>query len=130
MAASLRNDVLDYVREEYGIEADYPFSDDTPVLRNLRNRKWFGIIMTVSPRVLGLDGDGAIDIMNVKCTADTLTALLGTEGFLPAYHMNKSHWITVRLDGTAPIDTALTLVDMSYDIIDGIGRKKRIIPLI
>ena len=35
-------------------------------------------------------------------------------GVLPAYHMNKNHWLTVLLDGTADDETVKALVDMSY----------------
>ena len=40
--------------------------------------------------------------------------LIQQEGILPAYHMNKQHWITVLLDGTVPQDKVFDLIDMSF----------------
>ena len=33
---------------------------------------------------------------------------------LPAYHMNKTHWITLRLEGDVPGDVVQMLIEMSY----------------
>lgn len=34
-----------------------------------------------------------------------------------AYHMNKSHWIDVRLDATVPADEIANLIDNSYRLV-------------
>lgn len=39
-------------------------------------------------------------------------------GFLPGYHMNKEHWITMLMDGTVSEAKILDFLDMSYDLID------------
>ena len=46
--------------------------------------------------------------------------IISTDGFLPGYHMNKQHWITILLDGTVGKSKILDFLDMSYDLIDGI----------
>ena len=38
--------------------------------------------------------------------------------------MNRSHWLTVLLDGTVDRETIVSLLDMSYDLIEK-GTKKR-----
>jgi predicted DNA-binding protein (MmcQ/YjbR family) len=63
---------------------------------------------------LKLTGDGNIDIMNVK-TSDA-EFFRGVKGVLPAYHMNKNHWITILLDGTLPIKNVQNLIKMSYEL--------------
>ena len=77
--------------------ADKPFPEDfdTTVLRHTDTGKWFGIIMHISGNKVGLSPDIKVDVMNVKCKPeDTFTAREISCGILPAYHMNKKHWIS------------------------------------
>lgn len=110
--------IFDYAWEHYGVEPDYPFSDDPdiPVLRHRGTRKWFAILMNVSRAVLHLEGDGRIDIMNIKCDPILSGSLRLQEGYLPAYHMNHDQWLTILLDGTVPFDEITPLLDMSFEL--------------
>lgn len=56
-----------------------------------------------------------IDIVNVKAEPVLISGLWNTPGFYPAYHMNKTNWITIALDGTAPDDMVKMLVNMSFE---------------
>ena len=38
------------------------------------------------------------------------------KGILPAYHMNKEHWITVLLDGSVEKQKIYDLIEISYDL--------------
>ena len=40
--------------------------------------------------------------------------IIQEDGIMPAYHMNKMHWITVRLDGTVPEERVFDLIGMSF----------------
>ncbi len=40
------------------------------------------------------------------------------KNFLPAYHMNKQHWVGIVLDYGAETDKILTLLDWSYDLME------------
>ncbi len=125
---SFRNSVFEYVRKKYGDTPEYMWqkTPDAAVLRHNDNRKWYAIVMVVSRRILKLDEDGLTDILNVKCNPLLIGSLQQEEGFLPAYHMNKSHWITVLLDGTVDVKRIFALVDLSYRMteIKGRGEKK------
>ena len=55
-------------------------------------------------------------------------SLLSTKGFLPAYHMNKNHWVSIVLDGSVPDDQITPLLELSYDIVAPKRRKKRPLP--
>ena len=57
-----------------------------------------------------------MDILDIKCGPLLVGSLLLSPGFLPGYHMNKKHWITVLLDGTVPKAEVFGLLDMSYDL--------------
>ena len=65
-----------------------------------------------------------VDIMDVKCDPEMTSMIIQTYGFLPEYHMNKQHWITILLDGSVSEAKTLDFLDMSYDLIDGTGRKE------
>ncbi len=115
-----------YIAEKYGVTPEYPWLSSPlhGVFRHKSNRKWFAIIMNVSGRKLGLETDDDIDVMNVKCDNILIGSLLGQSGFFPAYHMNKSHWISIALDGSAEDDTVKWLIDMSFSATSEKPRRK------
>ena len=106
------------VYDTYGEAADRPFAkdQDTLVFRHSGNRKWFAIVMTVPGSRLGLKDDGVIDIVNLKCDPEVLLSVLGEAGIFPAYHMNKSHWLSVALDGSCERGTVEWLLSISYNL--------------
>ena len=113
-----RKDIVKYVKDNFNIDPDFPW-ESTPnamVLRHKVNRKWFGLVMEVSKRTVGIEGDGMIDILNVKLEPDMIINLNTQKGFRPAYHMNKNHWITVILDGSVKGDEISNLIELSYEI--------------
>lgn len=117
-----RERILEYALDTYGTEPDNPFSDNPEaiVLRHDIGRKWYGLIMRVSRRALGLGGEGSLDVLNVKANPLLVRALRGQAGYLPAYHMNKEQWICVLLDGSVEMEQAEALLDMSHELT---GRK-------
>ena len=126
--ASLREAVFNYAREQYDTEPEFLWRDipDGGVLRHQDNRKWFAILMRVKRARLGLDlrDDTPVDVMNVKCAPELIGALRMQEGILPAYHMNKRHWITILLDGTVPLEEICGLLDLSFELT-GKNRPRR-----
>ncbi|MBE5790884.1 MAG: MmcQ/YjbR family DNA-binding protein [Clostridia bacterium] len=120
-----RCEIEAYIENQYGVKAEYPFEmdDETAVFRQKSNGKWFAIIMRISKRRLHIDSDEEIDVMNVKCDPILIGSLLLDTGFYPAYHMNKTHWITVSPD--ADEDKVKMLIDMSFSLT-ALKRKKAI----
>ena len=114
----MRNMIFSYVSEQYGTEPEYLWAKtpDAAVIRHKGNNKWYGIIMNVPRKTLGLPGDERIDILNVKCTPAVREVLLGEGKALPAYHMNKQHWISLPLDGSLEESVILSLIDESYEL--------------
>ena len=88
------------IEEHYGAAAEYIFRDepDIYVFRHAGNRKWFAIIMKVSGLSLGLRDPEPLDIVNFKADPMYIGSMLREPGFHPAYHMNKTHWITAVLE--------------------------------
>ena len=113
-----RTELTKIISQQYGAEPEYLWASapDYAVFRHGHNRKWFAVIMDVPARVLGLDDPQKLDIVNFKCDPFLIGSLLQQEGFFPAYHMNKSTWISAALDGSAPDDDILMLLDMSFDL--------------
>jgi len=116
-----REEIFEYVKKQYGTLPEYLWSSspDSAVLRH-KNGKWYAVIMNVEKSKLGLDENGTVEIMDVKCDPEMAGIIIQTYGFLPGYHMNKQHWITVLLDGTVGESKILDFLDMSYDLIDGV----------
>lgn len=109
---------LNYVREKYGVEPDYPWEKfkDTGVLRHSENRKWFGAFMSVGYDKLGIKKKGTVDVLNLKCDPITGGSAKLNKGVLPAYHMSKSNWVSVLLDGSVDRGLAEMLIDISFDL--------------
>ena len=118
-----REEIFEYVKKQYGTIPEYLWSSspDSAVLRH-QNGKWYAVIMNAEKSKLGLNGDGTVEIIDVKCDPEMTGMIIQTYGFLPGYHMNKRHWITILLDGTVGESKILDFLDMSYDLIDGLRK--------
>ena len=119
-----RENIINFALSLEGAMADKPFPEDfdTTVLRHADTGKWFGIIMHISGNKVGLSPDIKVDVMNVKCKPeDTFTAREISSGILPAYHMNKKHWISILLNGTVEVELTEALLENSYELT----KKKR-----
>lgn len=115
---ALREDILNYVASQYGTKPEYPWFDlpEHAVLRH-SNGKWYGIIMSIPSDKLGLDSTEKIDILVCKCDPMMRDFLLTETGFYPAYHMNKTHWITALLDGSVDKSLVCHILDLSFQLI-------------
>lgn len=119
------NEVIEYVKEYYNAEPEllwekYP---GDAVFRHIGNKKWFALILLNTPKEkLGISGQGKVDILDLKCDPNMIGNLLDCNGYLPGYHMNKEHWITILLDGSVPVSEIFGLIDLSFDLT---GNRKK-----
>ena len=116
-----RQELLNHIADTYGIAPDYPFEGDftTAVCRHRDNRKWFAILMEIPRSRLGLSGEGTLNVVNLKISPEMLPSLLQARGVFPAYHMSKTHWVTVALDGAevrASDEMAEFLTEVSFTL--------------
>ena len=111
--------VIDFIQNEFGVEGEQLWLTfpDYVVFRNQKNKKWFAIIMDIEKSKLGLDGEGRVDIINLRCDNILIGSLIRNKGYLPAYHMNKKNWITVLLDDSVNDNELKDLIHFSYEII-------------
>ena len=118
--------MFDFCRKKFGTEPDYPFTKDfnTAVLRHGDTKKWYGIIINVDKKVFGFDSGERTDILNVKADPLMMGSFLAEKGVFPAYHMSKSSWVSVLLDGTCEKELIEVLLNISYRLTD--KKNKRI----
>lgn len=107
------------VLDTYNVNADYPFEEDfvTGVFRHDGSGKWFAIAMNIPLKKLGFAREGSIDVVNMKCSPEVIESIAGVEpGVFRAYHMNKTHWLTIALDGSCDDGMIEWLLGISYDL--------------
>ena len=112
-----KENITDFACTLPGSVLDMPFEDDfeTTVFRHGEGGKWFGLLMRVEKSRLGLEGEGKADVLNLKCDPEESFIVREMyEGIIPAYHMNKRHWISVLLCGGVPQDFTERLIEKSY----------------
>ncbi len=115
-----RTEAEKFIKDEFGAEGEHLWLSypDFAVFRNAGNRKWFAVIMNIEKSKLGLESNDKVDIINLKCDPVFIGSLRNNEGYFPAYHMNKSYWISVLLDGTVRDEEIKDLIHLSYELID------------
>ena len=65
------------------------------------------------------------DVMNVKASPVLIEDLLHEDAFLPAYHMNKKYWVSIRLDFVTE-DAIRKLIDGSWNLVRPKLKKRKI----
>ena len=116
-----RQELKKFIYEIYDIIPDYPWLKypSYEVFRHVGNKKWFAVIMDIPKTKLGINEDGNISVVNLKCDAIMLRDALSEKGIYPAYHMNKNHWNSIILDGTVPDQDIKRMIAESYDLTKG-----------
>ena len=107
-----------YLADAYNSDSEHLFAKypNFLVFRHTGNRKWFAVIMDIPRKNLGLSGEGQTQVVNLKCDTRLIGSFREEPGIFPGWHMNKAHWLSVALDGTAEDEKIKFLVDMSYEL--------------
>ena len=116
--ANQRPEIEKYINKKYKPLQEWPWPE-TPnhtTFKHKDNKKWFALIMEVQYSKLNMEKDGIADVINLKNIPELIGGLRKREGILPAYHMNKEHWISVLLDGTVKLDEICELIDISFEL--------------
>lgn len=111
-----RQELFDWCLQQYGTEPDYPWNDNNAVLRHLNSKKWYGVVLEVNGRKLGLEGDSIVDVLNVKCDPIMIGSLRLQDGFFPAYHMNKDTWLSILFNRPELDESIKNLLNLSYEL--------------
>lgn len=107
--------VIAYVKERYGDELEFLWQkSDNAIWRRKDTKKWYGALLTVSKRKLGIDSDKMAEIIDLRIKPDELEALIDNKVYFPGYHMNKKHWYTIILDNSVSAEEIFNRIDRSY----------------
>ncbi|MBR4791805.1 MAG: MmcQ/YjbR family DNA-binding protein [Treponema sp.] len=114
----LKDDYIAWIKTQFGAEPDFPWPD-TPDYCVFRcpNKKWFALVMKIKFRQLGLTGDEAVWVVNMKASQDAIPTLIDRKSIFPAWHMNKKHWITVLLTAATDFEKLCGLTQKSYELV-------------
>ena len=128
---SFKEAIIAYVKKKYGAVPEnlwmrYP---NYAIFRHEDNGKWFALMMDVEKNKLGLPGNNAVDILNVKLADPILTDLLVQQpGYMRGYHIARGNWISILMDGTVPLKDLCRWVDESYLVTASAQQKKKMRP--
>lgn len=108
--------VIDYIKNKYGDDVEYLWEKfpDNAIARRSDNSKWYLAILTVGKNRLGFDSDELVEVIDLRADKDALPELIKQDNIFPGYHMNKKHWISILLDGSADINEIYRYIDESY----------------
>lgn len=100
------NEFKQYCYLKKGVSEDFPFDDET-------------LVMKVGTKMFAC---GSITKkpfkMNLKCNPDIVQSLRDSfEDIEPGFHMNKIHWDTVNMEGCLELEKLKWLIDHSYELV-------------
>ncbi|HET8655168.1 MAG TPA: MmcQ/YjbR family DNA-binding protein [Longimicrobiaceae bacterium] len=92
-------------------EETFPFGEDT-------------LVFKVGGKMFAITGIERLPLsVSLKCDPDRAVALRERYAAVqPGYHLNKTHWNTVELDGSVPDHSVRQWIRDSYDLVAQ-GRK-------
>ena len=114
-------EITNYIKRKYKVNPEFLWDKSTGngVFRNKNNKKWFGIILSVSKDKLDLKyKQEIIEVINLKLDETMIKELIKMDGFYRAYHMNKKSWISIILDNTLDNEIIYSLIDQSYNNVN------------
>lgn len=115
------NEITNYIKRKYKVNPEFLWDKSTGngVFRNKNNKKWFGIILSVSKDKLDSKyKQEIIEVINLKLDETMIKELIKIDGFYRAYHMNKKSWISIILDNTLDNEIIYSLIDQSYNNVN------------
>ncbi len=103
----------DYCTARPGVTEEFPFGETT-------------LVFKVMGKMFALTDVKALPLtVNLKCDPDLAVELRERyPAVRPGYHMNKTHWNTVELDGSLSVEEVKKMIDHSYELVVG-GLPKR-----
>lgn len=111
-------EIINAIRKRYGDELEFLWEkfDDNAIWRRKDNRKWYGLLLTVNRRKLGLPQDEKVEILDIRIDPEISSRIIDNKRYFPAYHMNKHSWMTIIMDYSIPTETIMDLIETSYQL--------------
>lgn len=117
---NVRTNAIEALERRFGSLHEAPWEDDPDSItfKTRLSKKWFAIMMRIPADRLGLKGKNLIDVANIKLPPDTIDSVIDDVHYFRAYHMNKVHWMSVKLDKDLDKEEFISLVDVSYSLAE------------
>lgn len=115
-------EVITYISKKYNDNLEFLWDDENSIIRNKINQKWYCVFMKISEKKLGLNTSNIAEIIDLRYQKEDIENIIDNNKIFPGYHMNKSSWITIKLDNTLETEKILKLIDNSYSI--SLGKNK------
>jgi predicted DNA-binding protein (MmcQ/YjbR family) len=131
MKESIKESLIAYVKTKYKAQPEHLWLrfPNYMIFRHADNEKWFGIIMDVPGKRLGLESEDFVDILNVKLGDPLLVDLLLQQpGYLRGYHISRGSWVSILLDGSVPLEDVCHWLDESYLVTASREKKQKLRP--
>lgn len=119
------NKIISYIQKKYQNQFEYLWEKfpSNAIVRRQDNRKWYGVLMAINQRKLGLSNDEMVEVINLRMLPEKIKALQDYKRYFPGFHMNKKYWITIVLNGSVPLEEIFDLIDESYQLAKGTKNK-------
>lgn len=110
--------VLKYAKDRYSTDAEYLWNKfpDNAVLRRADNKKWYAALLTVEKKKLGSEGEGTVEVIDLRGEPSEIDALVDGKTYFRGYHMNKEHWYTICLNNSVSDEELMQRIDKSYSL--------------
>ncbi len=104
--------IWNYCLSKNGAEETFPFNPST-------------LVFKVGGKMFALFDVDNFNGINLKCNPERSIELRESySGITSAFHMNKKHWITVKINQDVDSSLILELVNHSYDLVHSSLSKK------
>ncbi|QIP15571.1 MmcQ/YjbR family DNA-binding protein [Spirosoma aureum] len=96
----------DYCLAKAGVTESFPFGETT-------------LVFKVGGKIFSLvDTESRPTTINLKCDPERAVQLREEyPAVVPGYHMNKTHWNTVTIDGSVRSSEVQEWIDHSYELV-------------
>ncbi|QHV99185.1 MmcQ/YjbR family DNA-binding protein [Spirosoma endbachense] len=96
----------DYCLAKAGVTESFPFGETT-------------LVFKVGGKIFALvDTESRPTTINLKCDPERAVQLREEyPAVVPGYHMNKTHWNTVTIDGSVRSSEVQVWIDHSYELV-------------
>ncbi|HET7274243.1 MAG TPA: MmcQ/YjbR family DNA-binding protein [Longimicrobiaceae bacterium] len=100
------HDLHEYCSAKPGVEETFPFGEDV-------------LVFKVAGKMFALTNLSTLPLtVNLKCDPERAVQLRERYAAVqPGYHMNKTHWNTVEIDGSIDSGEIFGWIDDSYDLV-------------
>lgn len=106
--------IIEFVKNKFGTEIEFLWKKfpTYSVMRRKENQKWYGALLSLSKRKLGIESDETCEIINLRYKNNA--EIINRKTIFEGYHFNKKNWISICLDGSENLDFIFNLIDNSY----------------